>query len=46
MMQQAQDIRAMRMRSLQRQGKPQEVEKIRATLPTAAVDASNQEQEN
>ena len=42
MMQQAQDIRAMRMRSLQRQGKPLEVEKIRSTLPTAAVDASNQ----
>ena len=42
MMQQAQDLRAMRMRSLQRQGKPLEVEKIRSTLPTAAVDASNQ----
>jgi hypothetical protein len=42
MMQQVQSLRAMRMRSMQRQGLPLEAEKIRSKLSTSEVNASNE----
>ena len=42
LMQQAQELRAMRMRSMQRQGNTAGASAVRKTLPTAAAGASDQ----